>query len=201
MNSVTRMFMVSEDYFRRNCEKPTVTNRLLNTNIPLDTQIKLLNDFVSRTKDNFPNQPATSFQYKDEPKDYEEEDFPRESVYETPPPNPPWATPAPAPKPAWARSLIPATPVRQTPAKLEMALRNIPGLFNKKGEVLRSGGDKVYGSRLSKIVDHLTKDATVPLPNGGPLVIRRIRREFPHLVKHIRNPRAIDMITTKKRWN
>lgn len=53
MNSVTRMFLVSEDQYRRNMNRPTVTKKVLNKKLPIETQVRLLNSLRAKKNDEF----------------------------------------------------------------------------------------------------------------------------------------------------
>ena len=53
MNSITRMYLVSEDQYKRNVLRPSTTRKMMNKNLPIDTKVKFINNLINRKPDNY----------------------------------------------------------------------------------------------------------------------------------------------------
>ena len=53
MNTVTRMYLVSEDQYKRNVLRPSITRRMLNKNLPTETKVKFINDMMARSGEKY----------------------------------------------------------------------------------------------------------------------------------------------------
>ena len=69
MNTVTRMYLISEYQYKRNILRPSVTRRMLNKNLPTETKVKFINDMLARSGEKYDQAilqqyPSNSQQYE-----------------------------------------------------------------------------------------------------------------------------------------
>lgn len=203
MNTVTKMYLVSEDQYKRHVLKPSITRRMLNKNLPTETKVKFINNMLARTKDQY-LEPRT--EYMDNQREpSESSEF--ESAFSHDPSNETLIdtksddTTLPISSP----SRVAVEKVRYTPypvskksdseEKLTALIKSIPNLVHSNNKIINESGVPLNASSLSEIVNFcLSVGTRTKLPNGSKRVLAQLRTKYPNAISLIKNTKAIEFM-------